>query len=102
MENLRPGIPELPIPGGYLRQDPESEDIREIAQHVTLLLQKEHPDYRLQKIHEAATQVVAGLNYFLRLEYVTGQEKIVLDVISFKSLQRKISITQKQELLYLA
>mgnify|MGYP000968223825 CR=1 FL=1 len=95
--NIAPNIPATPMPGGYQKQDVASEDIKKIAEEVVVILKKEK-NFSLVKIHLAATQVVAGLNYFFRLE-VKMEEKIVfIDVIAFKALDGTLSITKKEEL----
>ena len=91
-------IPDRPIPGGYTRQKPNDPRIQEKAQQALSLLQKEHPDYRLAKIHEAATQVVAGLNYFFILEVKGNDGNSVWQVIMFQSLQGKVELKRKKKM----
>ena len=97
-KTVEPTIPDKPIPGGYVLQDPNTEEMKKIAAQVASLFQKEHEDYSLVKAHKVATQVVAGVNYFLRLEFKTKQENAIWDAIVFQALDQSMSITKKEQI----
>jgi hypothetical protein len=98
MDLERASVDEPPIPPGYMPQNPEAREIQKMAGRVAALLRKDHPDYKLEKVHKAATQVVAGVNYFFRLEFKTDKGIALWDVVAFVSLSDKLSITRKQQL----
>lgn len=84
---VKPVIPPTTIPGGYMKQSNLSDPkLVAEANQAMLLLQKEHSDWQLVKIHEAATQVVAGMNYFFRLEIKAKDSTMLYDVIMYVPL----------------
>jgi hypothetical protein len=91
-------IPPDIIPGGYIQQDPDSQDMQEMAQKAAALMQKEYPNYKLIKVHKAATQVVAGINYFFVLEFQAGETKPLWKVTMYVALNNEASLTQKEEI----
>ena len=57
---------------------------------------KNIPHYILSKIHRAATQVVAGTNYFLILEFKTNTEHVFWEVILYEDFSGEFSLVQKK------
>lgn len=84
------------IPGGFVEQNPQTPNIVNIAEQTTLLLRKDIPNCRLNKVHRAATQVVAGLNYFLVLELQAGDKISTWEVTVYQNLQRQLSVSKKR------
>jgi len=73
---IKPQIPEAPMPGGYTKKKVDDPDMVKMAQQAMTLLKKENPDWTLVKLMEVATQVVAGTNYFFRMEIKTSKGNI--------------------------
>jgi hypothetical protein len=89
--------PKNAIPGGYMAQDANSPDMRTAAEKAAELLAVEHPDHTLVKVHQAATQVVSGINYFFVLEIATPSGNIKVQVVMYQDLSGDYSITKKKE-----
>ncbi len=96
----KPVIPTAPIPGGYQKQDPLSADIQSIAKDAVILMQKENANLVFVKVHEAATQVVAGTNYFLRIEFKEKDSTVLYDIILYETLPpaKEKSLTRFEKL----
>lgn len=94
---VAPAVLETAIPGGYIKQDPASEDTKKMAQKAVELLQKDMPGVDLHAIVAAATQVVAGVNYYFRLELKTTKKVSSWDIIVFQGLDKSLTLVQKEE-----
>ena len=77
------------IPGGYTKQDPQMKEMKEKAVQI---LKEKYPKWQLVKVIKAGTQVVAGTNYFFRLEITENQTKSVWDLIVYENLKGKMNI----------
>ena len=82
------------IPGGYYKQDPKMKEMQIKAKETVKLLQKKHPNLKLVKVLKAATQIVAGTNYFFQLELKTGKKTVIMNVIVYEDFKGKMTITK--------
>ncbi len=75
--------------GGRRSSDPNSSDIQEAARFAIAQISREtNARVGLVKVIEAQTQVVAGFNYFLRLQTTQGE----INAIVFESLQGALKL----------
>lgn len=95
---ITPKILEKAIPGGYHRQSSEDKSIQEKANQALALLQKDMPTAKLVKIQDAATQVVAGMNYFFCLELDNAGKKEIWNVVMFAGLDKSLTLTSKKRI----
>lgn len=86
------------LPGGFHLQEPDRPDTVEMAKKVVALFKQEHPEYNLVKIHKAATQVVAGLNYYFLLEFSQGSQKFLWEIIAYVDMQQKMTLVKKKQI----
>ena len=94
-----PKLPAMAIPGGYLEQDPLNPEMAKVAKHGADVLQKEHPDYKLVKMHKIATQVVAGINYYIVLEFQGDKKNVFWEMVLYEDFSQNLSVTRQQELV---
>ncbi len=94
---ITPPISEVGIPGGYIKQDVESPEMIQAANKAISLLQDENSGLTLVKLNLAATQVVAGMNYYLEFEAKMGETTNVWKVILFQALDQSYSITKQEK-----
>lgn len=93
-----PKISKEIIPGGYLQQDPKSEDMQKMAHKACDLLSQENPGVELVQVLQAGTQVVAGLNYYFRLEAKIKDKVSQWDIIMYEDMGRNCSLTTAKKL----
>lgn len=84
------------MPGGYMAQNPEEPEIADMAKKAAELVCAANPGFQLLRVHEAATQVVAGLNFYFVLEFQTPAGKSLWQVVIYRNLQGGISLTNSQ------
>jgi len=85
-------IPEY-IPGGYSPADINDAEVKDAAKFAIETLAKLYNGATLVKITAAATQVVAGLNFYLVLEINIGGQSNKFDVTVFRSLFGSYELT---------
>ncbi|NUM36195.1 MAG: hypothetical protein HUU50_16760 [Candidatus Brocadiae bacterium] len=95
---MPPKISQEPIPGGYLQQDPKAENMQKMARKAVELLAKDNPGMELSQVLKAGTQVVAGLNYYFRLELKLQDKVSHWDIIMYEDLGGNCSLTEKKEI----
>lgn len=94
----------LPLLGGYTNVDPSDSAIVEMANFATTTISQSlnsetnnSSPYSLTKIHSAAKQIVAGVNYKLELELSRRNESLLCSVIileqSWLSLRQVTNLT---------
>jgi Cystatin domain len=72
-----PMIP-APTPGGWTQQDPNSPGVRQAATFAVTALGREfgHP-YVVERLRAAASQVVDGVNYRIRMRIAEADDQIL-------------------------
>lgn len=88
----------LAIPGGFLEQPPEDSDMSQAAQKALIQIQKDCPNAQLVRIHKAATQVVAGINYFLILELNIENTKSLWEIFAYENFQGTLELVRKNRI----
>lgn len=84
-----------PVAGGYTAQDPASPDMQAAATKAVELLKTRasDPSLTLGKVLSAQTQVVAGLNYRLRVELGSASGPQTLTLTLYRDLQGGYQLT---------
>lgn len=86
----------IPVPGGYVSQDPADPAMQSVLREAERLLQARYPDagLRLTQLKSVSSQVVAGANYRLDAVYTDKTTTGSLTLILFRNLQGSYSLTQ--------
>lgn len=84
-----------PVAGGYTAQDPASPDMQAAATKAVELLKARanDPSLTLGKVLSAQTQVVAGLNYRLRVELGSASGPQTVTLTLYRDLQGAYQLT---------
>ena len=88
----------IAIPGSYMKQDPSIPSLVKIAQKTLKLLPGYQSGWKLIKLYKAATQVVAGTNYFFILETGDANNAIVWKLYIYEDLQGHLSLTKASKI----
>ncbi len=86
------------IAGGFTKQRLDSPDVQYVAKQVTELMKKDYPNYKFLQVNSAATQVVAGINYILEIEFLSQGQKATWRIRVYESLQGELTIHKKEQL----
>jgi hypothetical protein len=73
-------VPMIPVPGGWVPQDPDSPGVRQAATFAVTTLGHDfgHP-YVVERIKAAASEVVSGENIKIRMRIAQVQDEILGD-----------------------
>lgn len=83
------------LPGGYVAQNPADAEMQAIMRQAESLLQAKYPaaGLRLARLLEIGSQVVAGVNYRLRAEYLDARGSGTLEATVYRDLQNHFSLS---------
>ncbi len=86
----------MPIPGGYVSQNPSDPAMQTVLKEAERLLQARYPEagLRLNQLRSISSQVVAGANYRLEADYTDSKGSGVVTLIVFRNLQGSYSLSQ--------
>ena len=82
------------IENGAYMSEAEKEEYQEIVKTAAKLMNEKYPDrsFKITKLKEIYTQVVAGTNYKLICDYEDNEGKGEKEIVVYKDLQGKFSI----------
>ena len=80
------------LPGGYSDSSPLAQDVKAAAEFAV----SKQKGATLERVLAAETQVVAGLNYRLKIEVKTSSGPRIAQAVVYRDLENKLSLTSWQ------
>ena len=80
------------VPGGFVNQKLSDAGTIRVANKVAGLVQKKYRDHKFLGLLKAATQVVAGTNYFFVMKFQAKNQVFLYEILVYEDLQGHLTL----------
>lgn len=80
--------------GAYKERSFDEPEVLTMRDHLLSILKTDFPQWEWVQAHQAAIQIVAGMNCFFLIEVKVNGKSVILEVVLFRNLKKEIALTQ--------